>query len=193
MLTSKVKDLFSDTKRKNQLNTLLGQRHKRLYRLAYAWCHQVSQAEDLVQDTMLKALESRKELDSLEHLDAWLSKIMHNQFLDNMRFNKRWQWADESEIDFFYMDSCTETRLIDEQTAECLCAAMSKLPFEQREAISLVDLEGFSYQEIADITSTPIGTVMSRISRGRENLVKYMKQMEKAKSNIVPIRRPHSQ
>lgn len=189
MLTSKVKDLFSEPRQRRQLNTILEQKHKRLYRLAYAWCHQVAQAEDLVQETMLKALESRKDLDDLEHLDAWLSKIMHNQFLDNMRFNQRWQWADETEIDYFYMDSCSETRLIQEQTSECLCAAMSKLPFEQREAISLVDLEGFSYQEIADITSTPIGTVMSRISRGRENLVKYMKQMEKAKSNVVPLRR----
>ena len=189
-LTSKVKNLFGETKQRQQLNALLEQKHQRLYRLAYAWCHQVYQAEDLVQETMLKALESRKDLDNLEHLDAWLSKIMHNQFLDNMRFNQRWQWADEAEIDYFFNESCSETRLIAQQTSECLCAAMSKLPFEQREVISLVDLEGFSYQQIADITATPIGTVMSRISRGRENLVKYMKQIEKANSKIVPLRRP---
>ncbi|MBN2865370.1 MAG: sigma-70 family RNA polymerase sigma factor [Thiotrichales bacterium] len=188
-LTTTVKNLFSDSKRQRQLDALLVQKHQRLYRLAYAWCHQSSQAEDLVQETMLKALESHKDLHRLEHLDAWLSKIMHNQFLDNMRFNRRWQWADTEEIDYFYTESCSETRLIEQQTSECLCAAMSKLPFEQREAISLVDLEGFSYQEIADITSTPIGTVMSRISRGRENLVKYMKQIEKGNRKIVPLRR----
>jgi len=190
ILTSKVKSLFSETKQKKQLNILLEQKHKRLYRLAYAWCHNVSQAEDLVQETMLKALESSKDLESLEHLDAWLSKIMHNQFLDNMRFNQRWKWVDESEIDFFYMESCSETRLIEQQTSDCLCAAMSKLSFEQREVVSLSDLEGFSYQQIANITSTPIGTVMSRISRGRENLVKYMKQIEKIRSNVLPLRRP---
>jgi RNA polymerase sigma-70 factor (ECF subfamily) len=189
-LTSTVKNLFSETKQRNQLNALLGQKYKRLYRLAYAWCHHIAQAEDLVQETMLKALESRKELDNLEHLDAWLSKIMHNQFLDNMRFNQRWKWVEESEIDLFYMESCSETRVIEQQTSECLCAAMSKLSFDQREVISLADLEGFSYQQISEITSTPIGTVMSRISRGRENLVKYMKQIEKIRSNVVPLRRP---
>jgi len=189
ILTTTFKTLFRDSSKQKQLNAVLEQKHQRLYRLAYAWCHQVSQAEDLVQETMLKALESSKDLDNLEHLDAWLSKIMHNQFLDNMRFNRRWQWADPDEIDHFYTESCSETRLIEQQTSECLCKAMSKLPFEQREVIALVDLEGFSYQEIADITSTPIGTVMSRISRGRENLVKYMKQIEKGNRKIVPLRR----
>lgn len=188
-LTTKVANLFSETKKRRQLNALFEQKYRNLYRLAYAWCHQALQAEDLVQETFLKALESNKELDSLEHLDAWLAKIMHNKFLDVMRFNHRWQLTDETEIDNFYMQECSETKLIEQQTSECLCKAMARLSFEQREAIALVDLQGFSYQQISEITETPIGTVMSRISRGRENLAKMMQQMEKGKSKIVPLRR----
>lgn len=189
ILGTKVANLFSDSRKKKRLNTLFEQKYENLYRLAYAWCHQTSQAEDLVQETFLKALESSKELDNLEHLDAWLARIMHNKFLDMMRFNRRWKWADETEIDNFYLQDCSETLLIEKQVSECLCKAMSRLSFEQREVIALVDLQGFSYQQISEIIETPIGTVMSRISRGRENLVKMMKQMEKGKTKIVPLRR----
>jgi len=189
ILTTQVANLFGDTKKKRQLNALLAQKHQNLYRLAYAWCHQASVAEDLVQETFLKVLEKSIDIEGLEHLDAFLVKIMRNHFLDIMRFNKRWQWADETEIDELFIQECSETQFIAKQDSECLFKAMASLPFEQREAIALVDLQGFSYQEIAEITSTPIGTVMSRISRGRENLVKRMKQIEQRGSNIVPFRR----
>lgn len=189
-ITTKVLNLFVETNKNRQLNALLAQKHKSLYRLAYAWCHQASVAEDLVQETFLKVLEKTIDIESLEHLDAFLVKIMRNSFLDMMRFNKRWQWADETEIDEFFVQECSETQFIAQQDSECLFKAMASLPFEQREAIALVDLQGFSYQQIADITSTPIGTVMSRISRGRENLMKLMKQIEKRGSmNVVPFRR----
>ena len=189
ILTKTVANLFRETNKKRKLNALFEQQHRTLYRLAYAWCHQVCQAEDLVQETLLKALESSKELDNLEHLDAWLIKIMHNKFLDAMRYNRRWQLTDETEIDDYFVQECSESKLIEQQTSDCLCKAMARLSFEQREVIALVDLQGFSYQQISEITDTPIGTVMSRISRGRENLIKIMKQMEKGTSNIVPLRR----
>jgi len=86
---------------------------------------------------------------------------MHNKFLDTMRFNQRWQWTDETEIDNYFESECNESKLIEQQTAECVCKAMASLPFEQREVIALVDLQGFSYQQVSDITATPVGTVMS--------------------------------
>lgn len=189
IFTNTVANLFGETYKKKKRDDLFKQQHRTLYRLAYAWCHQKTQAEDLVQETLLKALESSKELDNLEHLEAWLVKIMHNKFLDTMRYNRRWQLTGVSEIDDYFAHECSEKKLIQQQDSDCLCKAMAKLSFEQREAIALVDLQGFSYQQISDITDTPIGTVMSRISRGRENLIKIMKNMEKGKSNILPLRR----
>lgn len=188
IFNSKVADLFCAAKEKRRLNLVLQNRYTKLYRLAYAWSHQKSIAEDLVQETFLKALENRHDLNNLDHLDAWLAKIMHNQFLDIMRTNKRWQWADENEIDEFYAHACNETTLIAAQTTECICKAMAGLPFEQREAISLADIQGFSYQEISEITDTPIGTVMSRISRGRDSLAKRLQQIEKHENKIIPLR-----
>lgn len=189
-LTSKISSLFfCEQKRKRQLDALIEERYQNLYRLAYAWCHQASLAEDLVQETFLKALESSDDLDRLESFDAWLAKVMHNHFLDTVRYNQRWKMVDEIAIDHFYSVECNESVLIEQQTSECLCKAMASLPFEQREVIALVDLQGFSYKQISEITGAPIGTVMSRISRGRENLIKRMQQIEKGQSKIVPLRR----
>ncbi|MDG6778787.1 sigma-70 family RNA polymerase sigma factor [Thiomicrorhabdus sp. zzn3] len=187
-LSSKVADLFCASRDRREFNAALKQQYDSLYRLAYAWCHQPAVAQDLVQETMLKALESRKDLNSLQHLSAWLTKIMRNQFLDEMRFNRRWEWADESEIDEHHCSHCNESELIKKQRNESLYVAISKLPFEQREAILLADLQGFSYQEIAEITATPIGTVMSRISRGRERLRGLLKKQD-SQPNVVPLRR----
>jgi RNA polymerase sigma-70 factor (ECF subfamily) len=169
-LTSKVADLFCESKARRQFHAALETKYERLYRLAYAWCHHSALAQDLVQDTLLKALEKRKQLDNLEHLDAWLTKIMHNQFLDCMRFNRRWEWADADEIDQHHCMECSESQMIKEQVHQAFYQAMGQLTLEQRQAISLADLQGFSYQEISDVTATPVGTVMSRISRGREKL-----------------------
>lgn len=188
ILNSKVADLFCAAKERKRLNQILEKKYSNLYRLAYAWSHQRGLAEDLVQETFLKALENRKDLGSMEHLDAWLAKIMHNQFLDVMRSNKRWQWTEEKEIDDFYMQESCESTLMDSQASENIYKAMASLPFEQCEAVSLADLQGFSYQEISEITGAPIGTIMSRISRGREALAQRIKQMEKASSKIVPLR-----
>ena len=169
-LTSKVKKLICGTRDRKTFDKALMQQYDSLYRIAYAWSHQSAIAQDLVQETMLKALENQDNIDNLQHLKPWLVKIMRNIFLDQMRFNNRWQWVEESEIDQHKYSQCNEIEFQKNQHNELLYRAMKQLPFEQREAISLVDLQGFSYQEIADITDTPLGTVMSRISRGRQRL-----------------------
>ncbi len=184
-----VVTLLCQSQEKKRFDEALQSKYERLYRLAYAWCHQQALAQDLVQGTMLKALENRKHLDRLEHLDAWLSKIMHNLFLDHIRFNKRWEWSEASEIDAQYDAECCESHMIKNQASEACHNALAKLPFEQREAIALCDLQGFSYQEIAEITSTPIGTVMSRIARGRERLRRLLQPSEKLNQTVVPLRR----
>ncbi|MDG6774214.1 sigma-70 family RNA polymerase sigma factor [Thiomicrorhabdus sp. ZW0627] len=187
--SSKVADLFCESQERRRFNAALENKYDRLYRLAYAWSHHPAMAQDLVQETMLKALEKRKDLSNLEHLDAWLSKIMRNQFLDNMRFNRRWEWAEESEIDQHFSVDCSESEMIKKQSQDAFYQAMAKLPFDQREVIVLADLQGFSYQEISDITSTPIGTVMSRISRGREKLRSLLQHSDVQRDKVVPLRR----
>ena len=114
---------------------------------------------------------------------------MHNNFLDNVRYNTRWEWVDEAVIDDHCVMECSEEALMKAQNCERIYMAMAKLPFAQREAITLADLQGFSYQEISDITDTPIGTVMSRISRGRERLKELLEMTMMEPKKVVPLRR----
>lgn len=186
-LTSRMAELICGARDRKLFDKALKQQYDSLYRMAYAWCHHSSMAQDLVQETMLKALENQEDLCSLQHLKAWLVKIMRNLFLDEMRFKSRWQWVEEAEIDHHHCVQCSESELAAKQRNQMLYQAMSQLPFEQREAITLVDLQGFSYQEIAEITSTPVGTVMSRISRGRQRLKSLLQHDLNPK--VVSIRR----
>ncbi len=187
--SSKVVKILCRSQEKKRFDDVLQSKYERLYRLAYAWCHQQASAQDLAQETLLKALENRQNLDKIEHIDAWLSKIMHNLFLDQMRFNKRWEWSEASEIDSQYVAECCEAHMMKDQASEACHQALAKLSFEQREAITLCDLQGFSYQEIAEITETPIGTVMSRIARGRDRLRQLLKPVVHSKQTVVPLRR----
>ncbi len=187
-LTKKIVTFLCSVQQKERFNQALETHYGRLYRLAFAWTHQSCLAQDLVQETMLKALEHQDDLDSFDQLGAWLSKIMHNKFIDNLRYNRRWEWADEAEVDDCLAEASTESKLIQIQTQDALHTAMSKLSFEHRQAISLSDIQGFSYQEISEITSTPIGTVMSRISRGREKLRSLLDKSHSRRSKVVPLR-----
>ena len=187
-LTRKVVTFFCSAQQRERFNMALEAHYERLYRLAFAWTHQSCLAQDLVQETMLKALEKQGDLDNFDQLGAWLSKIMHNKFIDNLRYNRRWEWADEAEVDDCLAEVCNESKLIQLQTQDALHNAMCKLSFEHRQAISLSDIQGFSYQEISDITSTPIGTVMSRISRGREKLRLLLEKSHSGQRKVVPLR-----
>jgi RNA polymerase sigma-70 factor (ECF subfamily) len=187
-LTRKVVKFFCSVQQRERFNIELEAHYERLYRLAFAWTHQSCLAQDLVQATMLKALESQGGLDNFDQFGAWLSKIMHNKFIDDLRYNRRWEWADEAEVDDCLAEGCTESKLIQLQTQDALHTAMGKLSFEHRQAISLSDLQGFSYQEISEITSTPIGTVMSRISRGREKLRLLLDKSHSEQRKVVPLR-----
>jgi RNA polymerase sigma-70 factor (ECF subfamily) len=187
-ITRKVVKFLCSVQQRERFNIALETHYARLYRLAFAWTHQSCLAQDLVQETMLKALENQGDLDNFDQFGAWLSKIMHNKFVDNLRYNRRWEWADEAEVDDCLSEACTESKLIQSQTEDALHNAMSKLSFEHRQAISLSDIQGFSYQEISDITSTPIGTVMSRISRGREKLRFLLDKSYSEQRKVVPLR-----
>jgi len=187
-LTKKIVTFLCSVQQKERFNQALEAQYDRLYRLAYAWTHQACLAQDLVQETMLKALEKQGDLDNFDQFGAWLSKIMHNKFIDNLRYNRRWEWADEAEVDYCLAEACNESKLIEKQTQDALHQAMGKLSFEHRQAISLSDIQGFSYQEISEITSTPIGTVMSRISRGREKLRFLLEKSHSGQRKVVPLR-----
>jgi len=103
---------------------------------------------------------------------------MHNQFLDYLRQNKKWVEMDVLDQEVDLCSTCVEQVYILHQTCENVHQAIGRLSVEYRQVILLVDLEGYSYQEVSDILQVPIGTVMSRLSRARKHIRQLIERSE---------------
>jgi RNA polymerase sigma-70 factor (ECF subfamily) len=152
-----------------------------LYRTALRLTHVPADAEDLVQETYLKAFRAADRFKAGTNLRAWLFTILHNTALNRARDRARdtvradsaaVERADDSAGAWSRGESTAtpETILLRETLTPDLRAAIEALPEAFRQAVWLRDVEEFSYAEIAEMLSIPVGTVMSRISRGRRLL-----------------------
>lgn len=155
--------LFRNREFKNNLQ----QRRRRLYRMAYAWCHDTALADDLTQETLFKALRHGAQLREPTALDKWLFRILNNCWRDHLRNHKRMESVD----DVLLLDEITPVHHRERQRlVERVQQAVRELPEPQRQIVTLVDLEEFSYSQVAEIIDIPIGTVMSRLCRARKAL-----------------------
>jgi RNA polymerase sigma-70 factor (ECF subfamily) len=125
-------------------------------------------AEDLIQDCLETALAKRATLKDPLRVRAWMFAILNNLFLMRMRSGSRRAIA--GSIEEFADSLAAAAPPEDRATALDLARAMSKLPIEHRQILLLINLDGHSYQDVAEILSVPIGTVMSRLARARERL-----------------------
>lgn len=142
---------------------------ERLYRVAYAWCHDPALADDLVQETLARGLARTDQLREAEKLGGWLFAILNRCWLDHLR-GRHDEVDDEilAELpaDLPGPDGHAERR----QTVNRIRDAVAALPVGQRQVVTLVDLEEMSYAEVATALAIPIGTVMSRLCRARSAL-----------------------
>ncbi len=155
-----------------------------MYSAAYRLTRNPSDAEDLVQETFLRAYRAFHQFEPGTNLKAWLYRILMNTFINSYRKRQREpQTVSDEEIADWYLYSkmneaglepSAETAVIESLPDEEVQEALSSLPEQFRAAVLLADVEGFSYKEIAEITGVPIGTVMSRLHRGRKALQKRL-------------------
>lgn len=154
------------------LNLTLGQRleamRPRLYRLAFAWCHDASLADDLAQETLAKALGRGEQLRESASLESWLFAILNNCWRDHLR--RRKEFVDVEELDELILahDDGPERRYVRRQATLRVRDAIASLPLAQRQVITLVDVEECSYAQVAQVLAVPVGTVMSRLARARQ-------------------------
>ncbi len=145
---------------------LKGQRNN-LYRLAMSWCGDRMLADDLVQDCMVKAWQKRQQLKDRDKLNAWLYRILHNCWMEYLRRARPVVDLEEVPAE---SSAGPDGLLEQQQLADRVRQAVSRLPLGQREVVTLVDLEELRYAEVAEILEIPIGTVMSRLNRARKTL-----------------------
>ena len=159
--------LLSGINHKRVFRNILSNSRDRLYRMAYAWTHDPALADDLVQQTYYKALRNQRQLREIDAADAWLFRILANCLADHHRARREMLSDDE----LISVEKRTpEHEAQDEQLAQRVRQAVRSLPLPQCQVITLVDLEGFAYAAVSQILDIPVGTVMSRLSRGRRAL-----------------------
>jgi len=152
-----------------------------LHRIAWKLTGNASDAEDLLQDTMVKAYSAFPALQTQDHMKAWFVRIMRNIWIDDYRRNQRrpieWLSGDVGHSGMYADVSCpqstrdaVEGQLIGASLDSEVRNAFRSLPEDLRRAMYYAYVEGFPYKEIAQMESIPVGTVMSRLSRARRRM-----------------------
>jgi RNA polymerase sigma-70 factor (ECF subfamily) len=145
----------------------------RLRRFAVALTRSLVDADDLVQTACERALSRGEQLRSETKIGAWMYMIMRNLWIDEIRVRRSHQY-DQVEIAHAVMGDDGEALMERSNALAAVRRALLELPMQQRVALILICVEGMSYKETAEILAIPIGTVTSRVARGRQALHKQL-------------------
>jgi RNA polymerase sigma-70 factor (ECF subfamily) len=169
-----------------------------LYAAAMRMTKNPADAADLVQETFVKAYTAFGQFQQGTNLKAWLYRIQTNTFINNYRKNQRnpyqgtiddledWQLGGAESVTQSLSTRSAEAEAIDHLPDSAVKDALQSIPEDFRLAVYFADVEGFSYQEIADIMKTPVGTVMSRLHRGRRMLREKLADYARDRGIAVP-------
>ncbi|MEM6811618.1 MAG: sigma-70 family RNA polymerase sigma factor [Pseudomonadota bacterium] len=166
-------------------NNDLTKESEKLKRFAYRLTKNMTEAEDLLQSTILRAIEKKHLFQEGTNLFSWSSKIMYNLFVSAYRRKTKFetQYDPENYIQKEQVDAKQDKKIELEEVRQ----AMNNLSVEHKQILVMVCVKGMQYAEVADNLDIPIGTVRSRLSRARESL-----QVELDKTNTAIIARDYS-
>jgi RNA polymerase sigma-70 factor (ECF subfamily) len=186
-MSDNYSSLFGKFGRQRRLREQICAERQRLYRIAWSWCHDSHQADDLVQETQVRALAKLNSLREESRLQVWLTQILANLYRDQFR---RMQPETGLEADILPAQGGPEDATDRSQLIVRTREAIESLNEDQRQVLTLVDIAEFSYADTAAILSVPVGTVMSRLSRARQRMRKILEQQGIGRADVVQLRRP---
>jgi RNA polymerase sigma-70 factor (ECF subfamily) len=143
----------------------------RLRRFAHALSRDAADADDLTQASIERALRSKAQWEAGTRLDSWCYRIMRNLWIDTARARSRKNAREAPEEEGLDVGDDPRPGIEAAVDLQRVMAAMERLPDEQREVVALILVEGFGYREVAEMLGLPIGTVSSRLVRGRTALL----------------------
>ena len=193
-----VRQDLSDAERRERFEREVLPYLDRLFAAAMRYTRDPDDAADLVQEAVAKAYRSFHQYRPGTNLRAWLYRVLHTTYLSMYRkAQRRPQENLQDEIDdfSFYEEvnrqggRSAEWEVLEGLTDEVVKAALADLPETFRLAVYLADVEGFSYKEIAEIMDTPVGTVMSRLHRGRKSLQRAVAEYARERGLLGPAGR----
>jgi RNA polymerase sigma factor (sigma-70 family) len=174
----------------NEFNDLVGTWYNPLYRFALSLAHNDEDAQDLTQTTFLKWAKKGDTLRQRDKAKTWLFSVLYREFLDQARKSKRFPKSELDDERLPAPNGPSAERRLDAATA---MAALAELDERFRAPLILFYMENHSYQEIAEILDIPIGTVMSRLRRGKDRLRASMERGESSPGDVIPFPRKEAQ
>jgi RNA polymerase sigma-70 factor (ECF subfamily) len=170
-------NLFMGPSAQSEFEHLVSPHVDHLYHLAYRFTNNTHDAEDLVQDLLIKLFPRLPEIRDIERLRPWLDRVLYRLFIDRLRQNQRRPALDGDEIDpdeLARSDNDPELDLEQNLTQERLQTAYSKLNEDHRALLAMHDIEGYTLLELESMLDAPIGTLKSRLHRARKQLRKNL-------------------
>jgi len=160
---------------------------KKVFNLAYQFAGSYEEAEDMTQDIFFKLHSSIEKYDFEKNFTAWLLTLARNHLIDQYRKTK-WEKKSRDEFNEHLLSadsrSCPEEGVMIQESKKIVWEAFNHLSSEIRMAIILRDIQGKKYEEIAEIMDLPLGTVKSRVNRGRLQLAKILKEKKEEKNGL---------
>ena len=160
---------------------------KRIFNMAYQFAGSYEEAEDLTQEVFLKLYSALPKYDFEKNFNAWLLTLARNYMIDNYRKTK-WEKKTREEFNEHLHSSnafdSPENGMVKEESKKIIWESLNHLSSEIRMTVILRDIQGKKYEEIAEIIDLPLGTVKSRVNRGRLQLAKILKEKKERKNEM---------
>jgi RNA polymerase sigma-70 factor (ECF subfamily) len=165
--------------RQGAWETLMNTYAKKVFNLAYQFSGSRQEAEDMTQEIFLKLYNSLSKFDFQKNFTAWLLTLAKNHLIDEYRKTK-WEKTQRDDFDERVLAQASmtgpEETLVQKETRSLIWEGLNRLSSEMRMAVILRDLQGRSYEEMAEILNLPLGTVKSRVNRARIALAEVLKE-----------------